>query len=188
MSIKATVIAHRATTSASRSAKEARKKRAEASAERAQKAARAAVIAARTAYAAAVAGDDAKAAQAAGEAEAGQRAATSAELLVRTLGERQQQTRRDDSPAAIAAAIDRSAHYVVTYNGQLIASFLREDDALLFEAELADLDTAHGVESARCEVRSRRGERLAGYVITVGKQLCFLRDRMRERRLGYPRS
>ena len=109
--------------------------------------------------------------QAADEARA---AAAGAARAVRSL---------DDE--VLSTAIDRSAHYVVTYNGQLVATFLNEDDALLFESELADLDRAHGVTTAKCEVLVRRsGHRVGGFMVTAGRLFAFLRDEAGERKAG----
>ena len=81
-------------------------------------------------------------------------------------------------------AIDASACFLVTHNGRLLASFVSEDDALLFEGELADIDLAHGVKSAICEVRDRRGRRMGGYVITAGSICSFVRDQHFRERFG----
>ena len=77
---------------------------------------------------------------------------------------------------ALSELIDRSAKYLVLYDGHIIATFTREDDALLFEAELADLDRAHGVDGAECAVLDRRGRRVGGYMICSGSMYAFLRD------------
>lgn len=76
-------------------------------------------------------------------------------------------------------AIACSARFLVVHDGRLVATFVNEDDALLFEGELAELDLVHGVESARCEVRDTRGHRLGGYLITAGKLCAFVRREAR---------
>ena len=53
---------------------------------------------------------------------------------------------------ALVDAIDRSARFLVTYNGKIIATFLREEDAFLLESELADLDTTRGAATGTCAV------------------------------------
>ncbi|MDO4538287.1 MAG: hypothetical protein Q4B54_09015 [Coriobacteriales bacterium] len=78
---------------------------------------------------------------------------------------------------ALACAIERAACYLVTFDGAIIASFMREEDAFLFESELADLNRAHGVTSGKCEVIDRKsGHRLGGYMLSAGQLLVFLRD------------
>ena len=72
----------------------------------------------------------------------------------------------------------------MTHDGRLLATFVSEDDALLFEGELADIDRARGVKSALCEVRDRKGRRLGGYVITAGRLCAFLRDTHFNQRFG----
>ena len=82
----------------------------------------------------------------------------------------------------LAAAINHSSRYLVTYDGKIIATFEREEDAFLFESELADLDQAHEVSTANCEVVERRtGKRLGGYLLSAGKLIVFLRDSDRKR-------
>ena len=86
---------------------------------------------------------------------------------------------------ALAEAIDRTARYLVTYDGAIIATFAHEEDAFLLESELADLDRAHGTTSGKCEVLERKtGRRLGGYLLTSGKILVFLRDEKRQARFG----
>ncbi|MDO4539154.1 MAG: hypothetical protein Q4B54_13400 [Coriobacteriales bacterium] len=81
------------------------------------------------------------------------------------------------------ALIARSAHYLVTYDGAVIATFAREEDAFLLESELADLDRSHGTTSGKCEVIERKtGHRLGGYLITGGQMLLFLHDEEAEKR------
>ena len=83
----------------------------------------------------------------------------------------------------LAVAIERAARYLVTYDGTIIATFAREEDAFLLESELADLDRAHGTTNGRCEVLERRtGRRLGGYLLTGGKMLVFLRNEKAEAR------
>jgi len=183
MSTKATTINRTASAQAAQSAQQSRLVRAEQAVERAERAALDAVKAAKAARAAAEAGDADKAAQAAGSARAAANGAESARIVAEHFSSKGRPSRAA-SESVIAHAVDRSARYLVIYNGQLIASFLREDDALLFEAELADLDRAHGVESAKCEVRSWGGKRLGGYLLTAGKLLSFVRDRDFTRRFG----
>lgn len=77
---------------------------------------------------------------------------------------------------ALSELIDRSAHFLVLYDGHIIATFSREDDAMLYEGELADLDRAHGVQGAECAVLDRRGRRIGGYMITSGSMYAFVRD------------
>ena len=81
-------------------------------------------------------------------------------------------------------AIENAARFLVIHNGRLLATFASEDDALLFEGELADIDRAHGTQSALCEVRDRKGRRLGGYVITAGRECVFLRDYSHDQRFG----
>ena len=183
MSTKATTINRTASTQAAQSAQQNRLARAEQAAERAEQAALDAAKAAEAARAAADAGDVEAAAKAAKSARSAANGAESALIIAEHLSSKGRSS-RTTSEGTIAHAVDRSARYLVIYNGQLIASFLREDDALLFEAELADLDRAHGVESARCEVRSWSGKRLGGYLLTAGKLLSFVRDHDFNRRFG----
>lgn len=96
--------------------------------------------------------------------------------------------RREESPREarereLAALIDRSASYLVTYDHRVIATFAREEDAFLLESELAELDCERGVASAMCEVLDRRtGHRLGGYMLTSGRIHVFLRDEDHEAR------
>lgn len=55
----------------------------------------------------------------------------------------------------LTEAIDRAARYLVTRDGRIVAAFGSEEDALLFESELADLDRARGAKSGWCEVFDR---------------------------------
>ena len=89
---------------------------------------------------------------------------------------RGEKNKKSATEELLAELIDRSARYLVIYEGAVLATFANEDDALLFEAELADLDRAHGTQSATCEVLDRRGRRAGGYLITAGSLCTFLRD------------
>ena len=108
--------------------------------------------------------------------------------LVKALRAAKIKKRRESTGASkksgfsLAEAVGRSARYLVTYNDRTLAAFAREDDALLFEAELADLDRARGITAARCEVLDRKGRRVGGFVITAGRMLAFVRERGSERR------
>ena len=83
----------------------------------------------------------------------------------------------------LTAAIERSMRYLVTYGGEIISGFANEEDAFLFEGELADLDVAHGTECAKCEVIERAtGERLGGYLLAGGALVVLLKDDEYERR------
>ena len=94
-------------------------------------------------------------------------------------------TRRD----TLISAIDTCARYLITYDGKIISAFEREEDAFLFESELAELDQAHGVMSATCEVIERKtGKRLGGYFIAGGKLVVFVRDENQRRFGGGRRS
>ena len=123
--------------------------------------------------------------QAADEARAAERVASDAAKAARSAAAGAARAVRSLDDEVLSTAIDRSAHYVVTYNGQLVATFLNEDDALLFESELADLDRAHGVTTANCEVLVRRsGHRVGGFMVTAGRLFAFLRDEAGERKAG----
>ena len=74
----------------------------------------------------------------------------------------------------VKAALRGAAKYLVAYNGSIVATFAHEDDALLFESELADLDVAHGATNVTCEVRSRGGRRVGGYLLAGGKIVTFV--------------
>ena len=52
-------------------------------------------------------------------------------------------SQRELAERELSRAIDRSARYLVTYDGRVIATFEREDDAMLFEAVLAPGYTNH---------------------------------------------
>lgn len=88
---------------------------------------------------------------------------------------------------ALSELIDRSAHFLVLYDGHVIATFAREDDALLFEGELADLDRARGVGGAECAVFDRRGRRVGGYMISSGSMFAFVRDEDHDRKYSTKR-
>ena len=88
---------------------------------------------------------------------------------------------------AMSELVGSFASYLVTHDGYIVATFAREDDALLFEAELAELDLEQGVRNAKCEVLDRRGRRAGGYLITAGRLCTFLRDEDREQRFGRSR-
>ena len=199
MSTNATTIARSATKLAGVSLRTSEIARAQSEAERAE---RAAADAARAAEAARAAAD---AAFAAGTAQAAAKCADAALSSARSARDARAKAKSARATAAVASrmaaqrsgnaavpsdedrlavAVERSARYLVTHNGRLLASFAEADDALLFEAELADLDRSHGVSSALCEVRDRRGSRLGGYLVSAGKLLTFLRDEQFERRFG----
>ena len=102
-----------------------------------------------------------------------------------TVAKEHEESQRELMERELKAAIERSARYLVTYDARIIATFAREEDAFLFEGELADLDRAHRAESGRCEVIDRRsGHRLGGYLVAGGKILVFVRDDEWERRYG----
>lgn len=90
----------------------------------------------------------------------------------------------DPIEEVVKAALRGAAKYLVAYNGSIVATFAHEDDALLFESELADIDEAHGVRNARCEVLDRKGRRVGGYFITAGTLSVFLKDADAERKYG----
>lgn len=97
---------------------------------------------------------------------------------------------REQSTRSFESAIIRSANYLVTYDHRIIATFAREEDAFLLEAELAELDRERAASEGstadcRCEVLDRKtGNRLGGYMLTSGKMLVFLRDEEHDARLG----
>ncbi len=93
--------------------------------------------------------------------------------------------RKAQAKAALERAVVSCARFLVVYDGNLIASFAREDDALLYEAELADLDRGNGVEAALCEVLDRAGRRVGGYFITAGKMVAFLDNGVTTQSLNY---
>lgn len=85
----------------------------------------------------------------------------------------------------LSGEVDRSARYLVTYDHRIIATFLREEDAFLLEAELADLDRGRAAKTGTCLVLDRRtGDRLGGYMMSNGKMLVFVRDDKYEARYG----
>ena len=108
-------------------------------------------------------------------------------MSAREAREAKRQAEREARRKALQDLVVRSASYLVTCDGYVVATFAHEDDALLFEAELADLDLAHGVRNAHCEVLDRNGRRVGGYLITAGRLCTFLRDQDRERRFGRQR-
>ena len=79
-----------------------------------------------------------------------------------------------ETPAPAKASVPSG--YRVVKDGQLLATFVNADDALLFEGELAEIDKARGVTSARCEVTDARGRRVGGYLITAGRMLAMVGD------------
>lgn len=78
---------------------------------------------------------------------------------------------------AFRAELSRAARYLVTRNGYIVAAFADEDDALMFEAELADIDgaQAHESDGMTCEVIDRKGRRLGGYWVAGGKVMSYIR-------------
>ena len=81
--------------------------------------------------------------------------------------------------------VNQSARYLVTYDRRILASFLREEDAFLFEAELAELDQKQLAKSGTCVVVDRMsGKRLGGYMMTNGKMLVFVQDDECDARYG----
>ena len=89
----------------------------------------------------------------------------------------------------LAEAIDRASRYFVTRNGRIVAAFSNEEDAFLFESELADIDRARGAKSGWCEVFDRRsGRRLGGYLMVPDRMIIFERDEKHERRYSSSRG
>ena len=78
---------------------------------------------------------------------------------------------------ALSELIDRMARYLVFYDGRIVATFASADDALLYEAELADLDRDHGVRCAECRVFDREGHLIGGYTITAGMMMSTVEDK-----------
>ena len=111
----------------------------------------------------------------AGEAKGAKASAAAARHVANSLARSAAHAQRT-AANYLLSLIDRSACYLVTRNGCLLATFANLDDALLFEAELADLDRAHGEAGVLCEVRDRQGQRMGGYLLTPEKMLNFLRD------------
>ena len=102
---------------------------------------------------------------------------------------RREESRAERAGREIAEAIARSARYFVTRNGRIVAAFSNEEDAFLFESELADLDRARGAKSGWCEVFDRRtGHRLGGYLMTPDRMVVFERDEKHERRYSSSRG
>lgn len=98
---------------------------------------------------------------------------------------RQRRENRRRMERNLQMAIDGAARCLVTYNGSIVAAFAREEDAFLFESELADLDRAHREDSARCEIIDRTtGHRLGGYMLTASKMFVFVRDDDYEKHYG----
>jgi hypothetical protein len=79
---------------------------------------------------------------------------------------------------AFLAELGRAARFLVTRNGYIVAAFANEDDALMFEGELADVDLAQGekAEGTTCEVLDRRGRRLGGYWISGSRIMAYVRQ------------
>lgn len=88
----------------------------------------------------------------------------------------------------LSGEVDRSARYLVTYDRRIIATFLREEDAFLLEAELADLDRERAAKTGTCLVLDRKtGNHLGGYMMSNGKMLVFVRDDKYDARYGKSR-
>lgn len=85
---------------------------------------------------------------------------------------------RELAEEAFVSELNRAARYLVTHNGYIVAAFADEDDALMFEGEMADVDSARGAEAdgTTCEVLDRRGRRLGGYWISGSRVMTYLRD------------
>ena len=83
---------------------------------------------------------------------------------------------------ALSELVDRMARYLVFYDGRIVATFASADDALLFEAELADLDRDHGVHCVECKVFDRAGNLIGGYTITAGMMMNTVEDKDYERK------
>ena len=137
-------------------------------ARRATDAARAAVEAANRAAKAAQKADPKEAAQAQRAASVACEAAKSAELVAANVTAGRQEPSAGER---LARAIDASARYLVLRDGRLVAAFADEDDALLFEGELAELDRS--ADGATCVVRTRAGKRIAGYKVVGSRLLAF---------------
>ena len=84
--------------------------------------------------------------------------------------------RRYSAHDAFLAELDRSARFLVTHNGYVVAAFADCDDALMFEGDLAEIDGARGTEGARCEVMDRKGRRIGGYWVSGGRTMSYLGD------------
>ena len=171
MSYKATQYVKSATSMARRSDRASRLARAKDAAVSAEKAALRAVAAAKEAVAAVKAADPKAAAAAAQRATSAKHAAESHALLAESFANPK------DAPAAVRRSTSENpVNFLVVRNGRIIATFLNEDDALLFESELADLDVAHGAADVTCEVRSRGGHRVGGYLLAGGKIVTFVEE------------
>lgn len=85
---------------------------------------------------------------------------------------------REIAEDSFKAELSRAARYLVTKDGYIVAAFADQDDAIMFESELADVDKARGnlSEGTTCEVLDRRGRRLAGYWVSGGRIMSYLRD------------
>ena len=86
-------------------------------------------------------------------------------------------TEREAKERALSELIDSTARYLVFYDGRIVASFASEDDALLFEAELAELDRDHNVRCVECRVFDRKGNLVGGYTITAGLMVNTVEDK-----------
>ena len=86
-------------------------------------------------------------------------------------------TAREVAEESFMAELGRAARYLVTRNGYIVAAFVDEDDALMFEAEMADVDRARGAEAdgTTCEVLDRRGSRIGGYWVSGTRIMAYLR-------------
>ena len=87
-----------------------------------------------------------------------------------------EKARRKAQEDALKECIGKSAHYLVFYDGRIVATFASPDDALLFESELADLARDHGVRRAECKVFERKGHLVGGFTITAGMMVNMLED------------
>ena len=171
MSYKATQYVKSATSLARRSDRASRLARAKAAAISAEKAALKAVAAAKEAVAAVKAADSRTAAAAAKRATSAKHAAESHALLAEGFA-----GAKGAPVAGRRSTSDQPVNFLVVRNGRIIATFLNEDDALLFESELADLDVTHGATNVTCEVRSRGGRRVGGYLLAGGKIVTFVEE------------
>lgn len=91
-------------------------------------------------------------------------------------GGRNARGRRYSAHDAFLAELDRSARFLVTHNGYVVAAFADCDDALMFEGDLAEIDGARGTEGASCEVVDRKGRRIGGYWVSRGRTMSYLGD------------
>lgn len=92
-------------------------------------------------------------------------------------GKPRRKSAKEIAEEAFLAELGRAARYLVVRNGYIVAAFADEDDALMFEAEMADVDRSRPNEAdgTTCEVLDRRGRRLGGYWISGGKVMAYLR-------------